>query len=103
MKAKYIEVWDKVWYTKVSSTLLHFLKIQLDAMSGIGKVNVAPRDGFPPFPSHFVPCRPHLTAMFIKDYLQNKPLIMRELRSIVSDNSLAVDHQRNVVKLISSS
>ena len=67
-------------------------------MRGVGKVNVAPRDGFPPFPSHFVPCRPHLTAMFIKDYLENKPFIMRELRSIVSANSLAVDHQRKVVK-----
>ena len=27
-------------------------------MRGVGKVNVAPRDAFPPFPPHYVPCRP---------------------------------------------
>ncbi len=67
-------------------------------MRGFGKVNVAPRDSFPPFPSHYIPCRPHLTAMFVKDYLDHKPHIMRELRAIVSGSSLAVDHQRKVVK-----
>ncbi|CAI8022077.1 hypothetical protein GBAR_LOCUS12992, partial [Geodia barretti] len=51
LKAKYIELWDKV-----------------DAMRGVGKVNVAPRDAFPPFPPHYVPHRPHLTAMFVRDY-----------------------------------
>ena len=44
-------------------------------MRGLGKVNVAPRDGFPPFPTHYLPCRPHLTAMFIRDYWENKPHI----------------------------
>ena len=67
-------------------------------MRGVGKVNVAPRDAFPPFPPHYVPCRSHLTAMFVRDYWENKPHIMRELRTIVSDHSLAVDHQRKVVK-----
>ena len=67
-------------------------------MRGVGKVNVAPRDAFPQFPTHYVPCRPHLTAMFIKDYWENKPHIMRELRAILSSHSLAVDHQRKVVK-----
>ena len=67
-------------------------------MRGVGKVNVAPRDAFPPFPSHYVPCRPHITAMFVKDYWENKPHIMRELRTILSSHSLAVDHQRKVVK-----
>ena len=67
-------------------------------MRGVGKVNVARRDAFPPFPSHYAPCRPHITAMFIKDYWENKPHIMRELRSILSHHSLAVDHQRKVVK-----
>ena len=67
-------------------------------MHGVGKVNVAPRDAFPPFPSHYTPRRQHLTAMFIKDYWENKPHIMRELRAILSNHSLAVDHQRKVVK-----
>ena len=67
-------------------------------MRGAGKVNVAPRDGFPPFPSHYVPCRPHITAMFVRDYWENKPCIMRELRATLSQHSLAVDHQRKVVK-----
>ena len=49
-------------------------------MRGVGKVNVAARDGFPPFPSHYVPSRPHLTAMFVKDYWKNKLHIIRELR-----------------------
>ena len=48
-------------------------------------------------PSHYVPARPHLTAMFVKDYWENKPYIMRELRSVLSSHSLAVDHQRKVV------
>ena len=61
-------------------------------------MNVAPRDAFPPFPSHYVPGRPHLTAMFVRDYWENKPYIMRELRTILSSHSLAVDHQRKVVK-----
>ena len=56
------------------------------------------RGGFSPFPSHHVPTRPHLTAMFNKDYWKNKSHILRELRAIVSDHSLAVDHQRKVVK-----
>ncbi len=42
-------------------------------MHGIGKVNVCWRDSFPPFPSHYIPCRPHLPAMFVKDYLEHKP------------------------------
>ena len=61
-------------------------------------MNVAPRDAFPSFPSHYVPGRPHLTAMFVRDYWENKPYIMRELRTILSSHSLAVDHQRKVVK-----
>ena len=67
-------------------------------MRGVGKVNVAPRDAFPPFPSHYVPGRPHLTAMFVRDYWENKSHIMRELRTSLSRHSLAVDHQRKVVK-----
>ncbi len=66
-------------------------------MSGIGRVNVA-RDAFPPLPSHYIPCRPHLTLLFIRDYLDNKPYIMRELRTVLSSHSLAVDHQRKVIK-----
>ncbi len=67
-------------------------------MRGVGKVNVVGRNSFPQFPAHFVPCRPHLTAMFVKDYWENKPHIMRELRAVTSAHSLAVDHQRKVVK-----
>ncbi len=67
-------------------------------MSGIGRVNVASRDVFPPLPSHYIPCRPHLTLLFIRDYLDNKPYIMRELRTVLSSHSLAVDHQRKVIK-----
>ena len=37
-------------------------------MRGVGKVNMASRDAFPPFPAHYVPGRPHLTAMFVRDY-----------------------------------
>ena len=59
-------------------------------MRGVGKRNVAPRDGFPPFPSHFVPGSPHLTAVFVRDYW--------ELRAKLSNHGLAVDHQRKVVK-----
>lgn len=64
-------------------------------MGGVGKVNVASRESFPPFPSHYVPCRPHLTAMFIRDYFNHKLFIMRELRWVVSSHCLAVDHQRS--------
>lgn len=67
-------------------------------MRGVGKVNVVDRNSFPQFPAHFVPCRPHLTAMFVNDYWENKPHIMRELRAVVSNHSLAVDHQQKVVK-----
>ena len=81
LKATYLELWDKV-----------------AALGGLGKVNTAARDAFPPFPSHYVPKRPHLTAMFIKDYWQNKDGLLRELRAILSGHALAVDHQRKVVK-----
>ena len=67
-------------------------------MRGVGKVNMAPRDAFPPFPSHYVACRPHLTAMFVRDYWENKSHIMRELRAVLSNHSLTVDHQRKIVK-----
>ena len=67
-------------------------------MHGVGKVNVAARDAFPPFPSHYVPCRSHLTAMFVRDYWENKSHIMGELRTILSNHSLAVDHQQKIVK-----
>lgn len=67
-------------------------------MCGVGKVNVAPCDAFPPFPVHYVPSRPHLTAMFVRDYCENKSHTMRELCTIVSNHSLAVNHQRKVVK-----
>ena len=36
--------------------------------------------------------------MFVKDYWENKPHIMRELRAVLSNHTLAVDHQRKVVK-----
>ena len=62
-------------------------------MHGVGKVNVAGRDAFPPFPSHYVPSRPHITAMFVQDYWENKTHIMRELRAVLSNHALAVDHQ----------
>ena len=62
------------------------------------KVNVAPCDAFPPFPPHYVPCRSHLTALFVRDYWENKSHIMRELCTIVSGHSLAVDHPCKVVK-----
>ena len=67
-------------------------------MRGVGKKNVAPRDGFPPFPSHYVPGRHHLTAIFVRDYWEQKPYIMCELRATMSCHGLAVDHQRKVVK-----
>jgi len=54
-------------------------------MHGVGKVNVAARDAFPP------PCKPHLMAMFVRDYWENKSHIMRELRTILSNHSFAVD------------
>ena len=66
-------------------------------MCGIGKVNVVPRE-VPVFPSYYILCRPHLTAMFIKDYWQNKSCIMREIQVTVFGHSLAVDHQQKVVK-----
>ena len=37
-------------------------------------------------------------AKFVKDYWENKPHIMRELRTIVSNHSLAVDYQHKVVE-----
>lgn len=67
-------------------------------MHGVGKVNVAPHDAFPPFPTYYVPYRPHLTAMFIRDYWENKLHIMHEPCNILSSHSLAVDHQHKVVK-----
>ena len=48
----------------------------MNAMHVVGKINVAPRDGFPPFPSHYVPGRP---AIFARDYWENKYFIKREL------------------------
>ena len=61
------------------------------------KVTWLPSDAFPPFPSHFVPGRPHLTV-FVLDYWENKSHIMRELCTVLSNHSLAVDHQCKVVK-----
>ena len=72
--------------------------IQVNAIHGVGKINVAPRDGFLPFPSHYIPGRPHPTAIFVRDYWENISFIKRELRAILSSHSLAVDHQRKVVK-----
>jgi hypothetical protein len=69
-------------------------------LCGIGKKYVAARDAFPPFPAHYVPCRPHLTMMFVRDYWDNKDHILRDLRTYISSYSLAVDHQRKVVKRI---
>ncbi len=63
-------------------------------------MNVAGRNDFPPFPSHYVPCRPHLTDIFVRDYYENKSHIMRELRATLSSHGLAVDHQRKVHKLL---
>lgn len=57
-------------------------------MHGVSKKNVAPRDGFPLLPSKYVPCRPHLTAVFIRDYWENKSQIMHELCTILSNHSL---------------
>ena len=36
--------------------------------------------------------------MFVNDYLEHKPFVMRELRSMLSVSSLAVDHQRKLIK-----
>ena len=85
-----------MWASDWSSVVLVYNT--LSTMCGVGKVNVVCCDSFPPFPSHYVPCRPHLTAMFVKDYWENNSHIRRELRAILSSHSLAVDHQRKVVK-----
>ena len=42
-------------------------------MHGVGKVNVAPHDALPQFPSHYVPCRQHLTAMFVRTTGRTSP------------------------------
>ena len=67
-------------------------------MHGVEKMNVVPRDSFPPFPLHYVPSRPHLTSIFIKDYWQNKNHIMWELHATVINHALVIDHQRKVVR-----
>lgn len=67
-------------------------------MHGVSKVNMVRYDAFPPFPSHYILCRSHLTAMFVRDYWKNKSHIMCDLHAIVCNHSLAVDHQRKVVK-----
>jgi hypothetical protein len=67
-------------------------------MHGVGKISVVSRNSLPSYPSHFVPFHPHLTTMFVRDYQESKPHVMRELWAIVSQHSLAVDHQRKVVK-----
>ena len=36
--------------------------------------------------------------MFVRDYWENKPHLMHELFAMLSSHSLAVDHQRKVVK-----
>jgi len=75
-----------------------FFCVQVNALCGVGKVNVTTRNSFPSFPQHYIPGREHLTSMFVKDYWENKSYMMRELRNIVTCHSLAVDHQRKVVK-----
>lgn len=55
-------------------------------------------DNFPEFPEDWVGKSPALLTAFIKDYFVEKPALMAELKSIVLENSLAVDHQRKVVK-----
>ena len=86
-----------MWTPSLPSELQ--LKKEFVSGKGHGKINVASRDSFPSFPSHYIPCRPHLTAMFVRDSQDNKPHMMRgELRAIVSNHSLAVDHQCKVVK-----
>ena len=67
-------------------------------MHCIWKGNVCRRDSFPTFPSHYIPCRPRFTAMFVKDNLEHKPFVMLDFRSMLSVCSLAVDHQRKVIK-----
>ena len=66
-------------------------------MCSVGKSTVARRDDFPPFPSHYVPGRPHLTAVFVRDYWEHKPLILRELRATVSSSGLESCHDNNVM------
>ena len=88
MKAKYIELWDKVWYTNVSSTLFN----PGGCNGWCWQSQCGSQSRFPsiPLPLCSMPTSPH--SKVLKDYLGNKPFIMHELRSIVSDNSLAVDH-----------
>ena len=37
----------------------------MDTLHGVGKVNVAPRDSFPPFPSHYVPSAALWRSIFL--------------------------------------
>ena len=70
----------RTWYNFFDAlrTLFFEYRLMVDAMRG-GKVNVVGRNSFSQFPAHFVPCRPHLTAMFVNDYWEkNKPLIWTE-------------------------
>ncbi len=83
-------------YTCHDFVFIFLLKV--NAMHGVGQTNVVSRDSFPSFPSHFVPSRPHITAMFLKDYWENKGHILRELRAVITNHGLAVDHQRKVIK-----
>jgi len=51
-------------------------------MRGVGKRNVAPRDGFPPFLS----CLADLTLR--QSLSENKLFVMRELRAIINNHGL---------------
>ena len=62
---------------------------------------VVPHVEIPPYPElppKYVPSDFHLTLIFLKDYQLHESWIMRELKAILSSSSLAVDHQRQVMK-----
>ena len=126
LKSQYIELWDKVFLLFkylacvqsycarllvccvciivsmccclclcVCSQLYYTFCFKVDALHGVGKVNIAPHNTFP---SYYIPCRLHLTTVVVHYYWENKPHLICELRAMLSSHSLAVNHQRKVVK-----
>ncbi|KAF4709738.1 hypothetical protein FOZ63_033306, partial [Perkinsus olseni] len=69
--------------------------------NGLGVSNLCRLEDYPSFPSHYVPGRGALTGALIADYLRNRNALRRELRSIQSSTSFALDHQRQCLKRVS--
>lgn len=98
VSASHLEKTSRVNLTRWHTSLKSDYKKKVKASRGMG--NAVIEDGFPPMNESYVAKSASITNAFLRDYANHRDSLNREMASIQSEQSIAVDHQYKVVRKV---